>query len=207
VSRTILLAVTITSAVQAVFSLSATSANFPSAGGTGNIAVAANLANTQWTAISNANWIAISKGASGSGSQTVTYAVAPSTASTARSGTLTIAGLTFTVNQAAAAAICTYKIALGPVTSTLKGASGSVAVSTASGCQWTASSTAPWLTVSSGSTGNGNGTLSFFAATNTIATSRSAILTVAGYAIQVTEAAARQSAAKPRPDRQQGSGV
>jgi pseudomonalisin len=191
VSRTIPLAVTITPALQAGFSLGATSASFPAAGGTGNVAVSANLANAQWTAISNVNWIAIGKGASGSGTQTVTYTVAPNTASAARSGTLTIAGLIFTVNQAATAASCSYRIALGPVTSTLKGASGSVAVSTASGCQWTASSTAPWLTVSSGSTGNGNGTVSFFAATNTIATSRSAVLTVAGYAIQVTEAAAR----------------
>jgi pseudomonalisin len=191
VSRTIPLAVTITSAVQAVFSLGATSASFAAAGGSGNVAVSANLANAQWTAISNANWIAISRGTSGNGSQTVTYVVAPNTASTARSGTLTIAGLTFAVNQAAAAASCTYKIALGPVTSALKGASGSVTVSTASGCQWTAASNAPWLTISSGSSGNGNGTVSFLAAFNTLTSSRTAVLTVAGYAIQVTEAAAR----------------
>jgi len=188
VSRTMLLAVTITSAVQPVFSLSATSASFASAGGAGNVAVSANLSNAPWTAFSNANWIAIYRGASGNGSQTVMYAVAPNTTSAARSGTLTIAGLTFTVNQAAA---CTYRIALGPVTYTVNGASGSVAVTTAAGCQWTSSSNAPWLTIPSGSSGNGSGTVSFLAAINTLASSRSAVLTVAGYAIQVTEAAKR----------------
>jgi subtilase family serine protease len=190
VSRTTALVVTITSGAQAVFSLSATSASFAAAGGTGTVAVSANLANVPWTAISNASWIVIGRGASGSGSQSVTYTVAANTASAARSGTLTLAGLTFTVNQAGLAS-CTYRIAIGPVTATLQGASGSVAVSTAPGCQWTASSNAPWLTIPSGSSGSGNGTVSFLAANNTLASSRSAILTIAGYAIQVTEAAKR----------------
>ena len=43
--------------------------------------------------------------------------------------------------------------------------------------------------ISSGGAGNGNGTVSFLAAPNTLTSSRSAVLTVAGYAIQVAEAA------------------
>jgi hypothetical protein len=50
-----------------------------------------------WTAVSNVSWITITSGASGTGSGTVTYSVASTTSS--RTGTMTIAGLTFTVKQ------------------------------------------------------------------------------------------------------------
>lgn len=50
-----------------------------------------------WTAVSNVGWITILSGANGSGNGTVTYSVASTTR--ARSGTMTIAGQTFTVRQ------------------------------------------------------------------------------------------------------------
>jgi hypothetical protein len=56
-----------------------------------------------WTAVSNDAFLSISSGGSGTGNGTVTVAVAANTGA-ARSGTLTIAGQTVTVSQAAAAA-------------------------------------------------------------------------------------------------------
>jgi hypothetical protein len=56
-----------------------------------------------WAAASNAGWLTITSGASGSGNGLVSFAVAQNTGS-ARSGTLTIAGQTFTVNQSPSAA-------------------------------------------------------------------------------------------------------
>ncbi len=53
-----------------------------------------------WTATSNVNWISITSGSSGSGNGTTFYSVATNTGA-ARIGTATIAGQTFTVNQAA----------------------------------------------------------------------------------------------------------
>jgi hypothetical protein len=50
--------------------------------------------------VSNATFITITAGSSGTGNGTVTYSVANNTATTSRTGTLTIAGLTFTVTQA-----------------------------------------------------------------------------------------------------------
>ena len=50
-----------------------------------------------WTAASNANWISVGT-ASGTGSSTVGITVAPTTGAT-RTGTVAIAGETFTVNQ------------------------------------------------------------------------------------------------------------
>ena len=56
-----------------------------------------------WTATSNnADWIAITAGNTGTGPGLVTFAVAAN-AGAARSGTMTIAGQTFTVSQGAAA--------------------------------------------------------------------------------------------------------
>jgi uncharacterized repeat protein (TIGR01451 family) len=54
-----------------------------------------------WYANSNASWIAITSGRSGSGNAWISYSVAPNAGSD-RQGTLTIAGQTFTVNQGAA---------------------------------------------------------------------------------------------------------
>ena len=54
-----------------------------------------------WTATSNAAWLTITSGASGTGNGTVTYNVAANTTSSSRTGTLTIGGQSFTVTQSA----------------------------------------------------------------------------------------------------------
>ncbi|HVG31001.1 MAG TPA: M36 family metallopeptidase [Pyrinomonadaceae bacterium] len=84
------------------FSISPTSASQPAGGGTGSVGVTA-TAGCTWSAVSNAAFITITGGASGTGSGTVTYSVAANTATTSRTGTLTIAGQTFTVTQAGTA--------------------------------------------------------------------------------------------------------
>ncbi|HEX3479764.1 MAG TPA: BACON domain-containing carbohydrate-binding protein [Kofleriaceae bacterium] len=82
------------------YSLSPTSSSPPAAGNSASVSVTAG-AGCSWTATSNAAWITITAGSSGTGSGTVSYTVAQNTGGP-RSGTLTIAGQTFTVNQAAA---------------------------------------------------------------------------------------------------------
>src|SRR5262249_22655361 len=77
-----------------------TSQNVPAAGATGTVNVNAAVGVT-WSSASNAPWINVISG-SGSGNGTVTYSVFPNTGA-ARTGTATIAGNTFTVNQAAGA--------------------------------------------------------------------------------------------------------
>src|SRR5262249_51556438 len=53
-----------------------------------------------WTAESHDSWIAITSGSSGSGNGVVNFSVAPNVSPDSRTGTLTIAGETFTVTQA-----------------------------------------------------------------------------------------------------------
>ncbi|HEX6184520.1 MAG TPA: BACON domain-containing carbohydrate-binding protein, partial [Pyrinomonadaceae bacterium] len=81
------------------YSISPTSASYAAAGGSGTVTVTAG-AGCAWTASSNASFITVTGGASGSGSGTVSYSVAANTLTTSRTGTLTIAGQTFTVSQA-----------------------------------------------------------------------------------------------------------
>ena len=52
-----------------------------------------------WTATSNDAWITITSGDSGSGNGTVGYSVSANASASSRTGTLTIAGQTFTVTQ------------------------------------------------------------------------------------------------------------
>ena len=49
--------------------------------------------------MSNDGWVSVDAGAAGSGSGVVLYSVAANPGSTARTGTMSIAGFTFTVNQ------------------------------------------------------------------------------------------------------------
>jgi YVTN family beta-propeller protein len=80
------------------YAISPSSAAFPpDSGGTGSVSVTA-PSDCSWTAVSNANWITITADG-GSGNGTVSYTVAANTSASGRSGTLTIAGQTFTVGQ------------------------------------------------------------------------------------------------------------
>lgn len=80
------------------FSLSPTSKTIQSTGGAGTILVSSQN-NCGWTAVSNVSWISISAGSTGSGNGSINYTVAANPYRTQRSGTLTIAGQTFTVIQ------------------------------------------------------------------------------------------------------------
>lgn len=131
-------------AAACAFTLAPASASAPSTASSGSVTVTA-AAGCAWTAVSNSAVITVVSGASGSGNGTVGYNVAANTTTSPRSGSITIAGQTFTVTQAAAASCPT--IVLGP--STLPSVTQGVAASlplTASG------GTAPYaFTVTAGS--------------------------------------------------------
>ncbi len=85
------------------FAISPVSVNVLTAGGTGSVNVMA-ADGVAWTAHSNVNWItALSSGGTGSG--TAAYRVDANTTGAPRTGTLTIAENTFTVNQAGCVAL------------------------------------------------------------------------------------------------------
>jgi hypothetical protein len=165
------------------YSLQPTSGSVASGGGTGTVDVTT-AAGCLWTASSAAAWLGVSP-SSGSGSGRVTYTAAANTDTLPRTGVLAIAGQGFSVTQAGAP--CTYVVA--PLTHTVPtaGGSASVSVTTGGNCAWTTTSNAPWITITGGTTGTGNGTVSFSVATNTSGSARSGTLTVAGQAVTVNQ--------------------
>ncbi|MEE4354833.1 MAG: C1 family peptidase, partial [Desulfococcaceae bacterium] len=153
-------------------------------GGSGSVSVTAGT-DCSWTAASNAGWITVTSGSAGSGNGTVTYSAVQNTTASSRTGTLTIAGKTFTLTQAGS---CIYSISPSDNSFSGAGGSGSVNVTALAGCAWTASSNAVWLTVTPGSGGSGNGTVTYSVAQNT-GSSRIGTLTVAGKTFTVTQSA------------------
>ena len=81
------------------YSLSAVNQSFSASGGSGSVNVIAPSA-CEWAAVSNANFITITAGAKGTSNGAVSYSIALYSGTTPRTGTITIAGQTFTVTQA-----------------------------------------------------------------------------------------------------------
>ena len=82
------------------YTLAPMSDQFGKSGGQGGVDVGAQPA-CSWAAASNAGWITITSGASETGNARVDYLVAINNTTNARTGTMTIAGQIFTVNQSA----------------------------------------------------------------------------------------------------------
>ncbi|MBI1353466.1 MAG: choice-of-anchor C family protein [Acidobacteria bacterium] len=165
------------------------SAEVASAGGTGLILVNTTSA-CAWTAASNASWITIESGASGTGSGTVGYRVAANMTGAARTGTVTVAGQTHTVTQAAGAP-CSYTLA--PVSAEVPAAGATLSVNilaNSASCAWTAVSNVTWISIVSGASGTGSGTVRYAVDANVAETPRNGSLTVAGRSFPVTQAGA-----------------
>jgi hypothetical protein len=65
-----------------------------------------------------------------------------------------------------ASVACNYALAPSSQSFGTGGGTGSVSMTTASGCSWTASSDSSWITITGGGSGSGNGTINFSVASN-----------------------------------------
>jgi hypothetical protein len=169
------------------FTLSPASQNFSATGGQGHMTVTTQPG-CQWRASSAAAWVSLST-VSGTGSADVTYSVQANTAMAARSTTITIGGQTHTVTQDAAAPPCTFTINPSSQNFTASGGEGRFTVTTQAGCQWSATSSAAWLTITSGS-GTGTGDVVYVVQPNTATTPRSTAVTLNGQTYTVNQEAA-----------------
>jgi hypothetical protein len=127
-----------------VYSLTRGSDFVPSSDGSVSVNVSTS-STCGWTAASNAPWLSVASGASGIGNGSVEYRYMGNTGGQ-RTGTLTIAGLTFTVTQAA----CAYSLSRDADFVGAGDGVGNVTVSTTNTCIWTAVSNAAWITVAPG---------------------------------------------------------
>jgi hypothetical protein len=170
-------------AAPCAYLLSPPTIDLVAAGGEGRTNLSAG-AGCAWTATSNAAWITVIDGSSGTGNGVVVFNVAANSGA-ARSGTVTIGGQNLMVTQQAAA--CSFSIAPTAQTVAAGSASGSVTVTAGLSCGWIATSNnTEWLTITNGSSGTGNGTVSFTAGANT-GGQRTGTLTIAGQTFTVTQ--------------------
>ncbi|HMJ92110.1 MAG TPA: BACON domain-containing carbohydrate-binding protein, partial [Candidatus Acidoferrum sp.] len=152
---------------------------------TGSVAVAT-AAGCDWT-ISNTNtWIRFTAGTNGSGAVSVEYVLGHNPNNVARTGTVMIATRPFTVRQPANPC---------PVTLTGNGNHGpnwttnSFTVTPSGSCAWTVANTNSWISISTNA-GTGNGSVTYIAQANPLATIRSAVITVSGREFVVTQSPA-----------------
>jgi hypothetical protein len=106
-----------------------------------------------------------------------------STTGPARNGTVTIAGLTFTVQQASG---CAFTLSPTSRNHNANGGDNSFSVSTASGCSWKAVSDVPWIDIKGSGADTGNGKVEYDVDRNTGA-ARKGTITVGTAVFTVTQ--------------------
>jgi hypothetical protein len=169
------------------FPLDPTSKTFVAAGGNGSVNVTTGNS-CAWTASPTAAWITITSGGVGVGNGTVQYSVAPNPGTDQRIGQIMVQDQIHTVTQNGIN--CSFT--LSPLGATLNSnaANGSITVSAGTGCAWTATSNAGFLTITGGASGLGNGTVNYSITANPGTNSRNAQISIADKTFSVTQARA-----------------
>jgi hypothetical protein len=191
-----------TASAVCAYSVSPGTLNFNAAGGSAVVTITT-TANCSWNLDVSAaaeDWVHGYRGVRGTGTSTISLTADPNGSMTSRSGAIWIYPdsngdrVPIMVNQAAAT--CLYAVAPTQASFTASGGQAWLSVSTTpAGCSWQATSSA-WITIVSGPSGAGSGTVTYSVAANPGA-ARSGSVVVAGLSgvnppatQQVTQAAA-----------------
>jgi hypothetical protein len=123
------------------------------------------LATTTWNVTPNASWISVIDPGNKFGDSTLTLAVGTNPSYLERTGTVTIGSATFTIRQSGTPNpvldILPKEATADPV-----GAFGNIAVLATPDGPWTAESLSPWIVISQGASGSGNGNIQYVASAN-----------------------------------------
>ncbi len=165
-------------------SLSPTSQTFAQPGGSGVVNVTV-PSGCLWTAVSNAPWITVTSGG-GFASGVVNYDVAANDTGSNRSGTMTIANQTFTVNQSGTP--CSYLLTPASVNIGNSANTGSFNITADAACGWKATPQDSWIRVTSDPVGDGNGSVSYEVDANPSSISRVGTIDVTGSTFTVNQA-------------------
>ena len=168
------------------FTVTPTTWNAPSSGGSRTVSVAATMGDAPWTASATAqpSWLAVSPTA-GSGSGTVTLTAEASRSIATRSTTATIAGQLVQVTQPGTTNVFTLSASTWDVAS--DGARLSMTIdATTDDAPWSVTNLPAWITATPGS-GIGRGTTTLAASANPSITGRSATVSIAGLALTATQ--------------------
>jgi hypothetical protein len=151
-----------------------------------NVSVAGS--SCSWSAVSNAAWITVTSGASGTTTGPVGLSVAANTAAAARVGTVTIAGQALSITQSGAGS-CAYGVLPLTKGAAAAGDSASITVTTGANCAWTTITNSAWISVTSAPTIVGPSTATLTIAVNAGPGQRIGTVTIAGQTYTVTQVA------------------
>jgi len=157
------------------FSVSPLSAVFAASGGSSSITVTASRTDCTWTPTSTQSFITFSGNTSITGSGTIDYNVsANNTAS--RTGAITVGGAIFNITQGGTT--CTYSLPSAGQAFTASGGNGTAAILAPPGCNWSATSGVPWVTINPPGGGSNDGSVSYTVAANLSGAARTGTITI-----------------------------
>ncbi|MBS1829619.1 MAG: hypothetical protein JST93_30245 [Acidobacteria bacterium] len=167
------------------FTLSPTSRSVPASPDTiGTLTVNASASSCARTAVTDSpDWLTISFGTTGTGNGTIGYRIDENRTASVRNGSITVGNARFTVSQAAAS--CSFSLSVTSAQVPRTAGRGTIRVTT--NCVWTASSNADWVRITSGATGNGDGTIEYSYDDNPSVSQRTATITAGGRAFTLTQ--------------------
>lgn len=148
-----------------------------------------------WTAASQASWVSVIDGGAGNGNGTVRLGIANNAGPSSRTGTVVIAGITFTVEQAGPAA-CTYSIKPTYYNAGRGPDDVNIEVRSLGDCPWSATSSVTWVSVSAGASGTGNGNVRLRVQANP-GGPRTTTLSIAGQPFTLSQEGACEAILKP----------
>lgn len=171
------------------YTISPTTQSFGVTGGVGNILIQPITSgiNIQWTADSNVSWISITSGTIGTGSGTVAYLVAPNNSLQSRTGTITVGGQIFTVNQTGI--VYTYQVEPLAQTFDVAGGDGSITITTQPEASWTVITDVDWITITTPNSGKGSSKINYQVSANPKTTERIGKITIVDQIVTVKQAA------------------
>jgi hypothetical protein len=168
-------------------SLSPTSASHGSGSSTGIVGVTA--WGCAWGVVNTNTWVSIVSGTStnGAGSGTLVYTVAANASPSARSGNIRIGSENFLITQLGIVTNCTFSISPSSRSHGMGNATGTVSVTTQSGCAWSVIETNSWISILSSLNNSSSGIVIYSLAPNTNSQVRSGVIRIDGQNFTVTQ--------------------
>jgi hypothetical protein len=167
------------------FAINPTALSATAAGGNANISVSATTLAPGMSCSWAASGLSVTP-AGGSGNRTVQVSVPVNPTVASRVLTATIAGQTLTVNQSGMG--CSVGLGSSSAAAPASGHDGSVAVTTDPACHYDTVTGPSWITITSGGSNDGPGTLLYSVAPNTTTTPRAGALSIGGQLFQISQA-------------------
>jgi hypothetical protein len=169
--------------------------SFAASGGRGTIAIDTSRDCT-WSVSANESWVALAGPQSGQGGATIDYTVSENRVPSQRAATIAIGSVRLQLSQAAAP--CTYDLTPATVAVDANGGRESFSVTTLTGCGWNPQSSAGWIAIVAGQSGNASGTVTLQIAANDGA-ERSGSVTVGSQRFTVSQAGRSSAPSPPLP--------